>query len=81
MALVEKSPGREMTAFAAACGRLLHWVAVTAVFGVVVASLYLAVAHGHWVAAVWCAAAGLAWVFVRGAADASLPSSRERPSE
>ena len=85
MALVEKSHGQPLAAFSfelpAAGSRLLRGAVVLTGVCLSLAALYLVFSHGHWVAASWCAAAGLAWVFLRGAADASVPSSREALKE
>jgi hypothetical protein len=47
-----------------------------AVFSLAFFALGFAFGHGYWMFAVWFAAAGLAWIFLRGASDASLPSDR-----
>ena len=49
-----------------------------AVFSLAFFTLGFAFGHGYWMFAVWFAAAGLAWIFLRGASDASLPPERPR---
>ena len=49
-----------------------------AVFSLAFFTLGFAFGHDHWMFAVWFAAASLAWIFLRGASDASLPPERPR---
>ena len=83
MALVEKSHGRSVTVFpfgsgVGASGRILKALRFLTVFSLVFFALGFAFGHGYWFVALWSAAAALAWVFMRGASEASLPSETLR---
>ncbi|HTO78161.1 MAG TPA: hypothetical protein VMJ31_00135 [Methylocystis sp.] len=83
MALVEKSHGRPLGVFpfrsgVAASRRILKASPLVAVYALVFFALGFAFGHGYWFAALWLAAAALAWVFLRGASDASLPADPAR---
>jgi hypothetical protein len=58
--------------------RITNILGFLAVFSLAFFTLGFAFGHGHWMFAVWFAAAGLAWIFLRGASDASLPPERPR---
>jgi hypothetical protein len=79
MALVEKSHGASVTVFpfgsrVGTSGRIRKAASFLTVFGFVFFALGFAFGHGYWAVALWLAAAALAWVFMRGASEASLPS-------
>jgi hypothetical protein len=83
MALVEKSHGGLLGVLpfgrgVGTSGRILKALGFLAAFSLVFFSLGFAFGHGYWVFALWLAAAVLAWVFMRGASDASLPPERPR---
>ena len=56
--------------------RILKALRFLAAFSLAFFTLGFAFGHGYWAFALWFAAAGLAWIFVRGASDASLPPER-----
>ena len=76
MAVAEKSQGGPETVFSSR--RLLKGLPFLAVFGLVFFGLGFAFGHGYWVVALWSAAAVLAWIFMRGASEVSLPSDNHR---
>jgi hypothetical protein len=82
MALVDKSHGKAALAFPLSSPfwttrRILKALGFLTLYILVFFGLGFAFRHGYWVAGLWSAAAVLAWVFMRGAAEASLPSARE----
>ena len=58
--------------------RITNILGFLAAFSLAFFTLGFAFGHGHWMFAVWFAAAGLAWIFLRGASDASRPLKRLR---
>jgi len=79
MALVEKSRSVFPFGFGAGTnGRTLKSLRFLIVFGLAFFALGFGFGHGYWFVALWSAAAALAWVFMRGASDASLPADRPR---
>jgi hypothetical protein len=81
MALVEKSHGRFVRVFPFSPGigasrRILKTLSFLTAFGLAFFGLGFAFGHGYWVIALWSAAAAVAWRFMRGASEASLPSER-----
>ena len=83
MPLAEKSHGRSQTVFpfdpgVGASRRILKASSFLTVFGLAFFALGFACGHGYWFVALWSAAAALAWVFMRGASEASLPSETLR---
>jgi hypothetical protein len=84
MPFVEKLPGgppKFLPMNPAAAGtreRIGKAMGFLALFSLAFFALGFAFGHGYWMFAVWFAAAALAWVFMRGASDASLPSERGR---
>jgi len=83
MACVEKLPGGPSKALPTGAGagtreRIAKALGFLAMFSLAFFTLGFAFGHGYWMFAVWFAAAGLAWIFLRGASDASLPPERGR---
>jgi hypothetical protein len=83
MPLVVKSHGGPLGVFpfgpgAGTSGRILKALGFLTAFGLVFFALGFAFGHGYWFVGLWLAAAALAWIFVRGASEASLPSERPR---
>jgi hypothetical protein len=83
MALVEKSHGWSVTVFPLGSGvgtsrGIFKGLGFLTVFGLVFFALGFAFGHGYWFVALWLAAAALAWVFMRGASEASLPADHPR---
>lgn len=78
MAFVVKSQGAPMTVFSLVSDAggnrgIFKALPSLAIFGLAFFALGFAFGHGYWVVALWTAAAALAWIFMRGASDASLP--------
>ena len=82
MPLVEKWRGGPLGVFpfgpGVLRGRILKALGFLAAFSLAFFTLGFAFGHGYWVFALWFAAAALAWIFVRGASEASLPPERSR---
>ncbi len=83
MPFAEKLPGGPLKVLPKGSGAgTREWIAKAlgflAMFSLAFFLLGFAFGHGYWIFAVWFAAAGLAWVFLRGASDASSPSERGR---
>ena len=76
MAIAEKSQGGPETLLTSR--RMLKGLPFLTVFGLVFFALGFAFGHGYWVVALWSAAAVLAWIFMRGASEASLPPDAGR---
>ncbi len=79
MPFVEKLPGGPLKVLpmkpaAATRERTVKAMGFLAFFSLAFFTLGFAFGHGYWMFAVWFAAAALAWIFMRGASDASLPS-------
>jgi hypothetical protein len=72
MALVEKSHGEVGALFrdSVSLAPASRIFALLASIAGLAAMAYL-VAHGYWLAAAWTVAAGVSWVFLRGASAAS----------
>lgn len=75
MAIAEKSHGGPETVL---FRRILKGLPFWAGLGLVFFALGFAFGHGYWVVALWTAAAVLAWVFLRGASEVSLPPDNQR---
>jgi len=85
MPLVEKWRGGPLGRFpfghgVGTSGRIRKALGFWAAFSLAFFTLGFAFGHGYWVFALWFAAAWLAWIFVRGASEASLPPEG-RPDE
>jgi hypothetical protein len=83
MALVEKTHGWPWAVFPIGSeiptsGQILKALAFLTAYALTLFTLGFAFGHGHWVIALWCVAAGIAWLFMRGASEASLLSERYR---
>ena len=78
MALAEKSHGMSVTNFPFINGRILKSLRFLTIFSLAFFALGFAFGHGYWFIALWGAAAALAWIFMRGASEASLPADRAR---
>ena len=82
MPFVEKLSGEPLKVFPMGLvvgtkERIAKALGFLAAFSLAFFALGFAFGHGYWMFAVWFAAAGLAWIFLRGASDASLPSDRD----
>ncbi len=79
MAVAEKAQGGAGTALSSiGSRRTLKGLPFLAVFGLLFFALGFAFGHGYWVVALWSAAAVLAWIFMRGASEVSLPADNAR---
>lgn len=82
MALVEKNHG-ELVGWAGerrrpAVKSMGARAALLLPFAIAAILVYAAVAHGFWLGAVWTLATLVAWIFLRGAAEASADAAQER---
>ena len=83
MALVEKSHGKSESIFPVspaigAKGWLVKMLGFLTVCCLALAAADFAFTHGYWIVDLWSAAAVLAWMFLRGASQASMRSAQER---
>ena len=83
MALVERSPGRASAVFPMGAqtwtsGGIVKALAFLTAYALILFALGFAFGHGYWVIGLWSVAAGLAWTFMFGASQASLPHERCR---